>query len=112
MVSQESHTASKPELLVDDVIKLPVWQEPEPAEATVERRQAFSKIRGHDWSAALLYITWEIVCWVVLYAAVAYVSRAACFISPLEFVLVVSVALGGLRQALYVLVGLFLITRI
>src|SRR5438445_7020496 len=105
MFSQQSQTTSKPELLVNDVIEPPVWQEPEPGEAAVQRRRALSKIRGHDWSAALLYSTCDIVCWVVLYAVVGYVRRDAFFVSPFEFVLVDFVALAVLLQALYVIGG-------
>lgn len=105
MFSQQPRTASKAELLVEDVIEPPVWQEPEPAEVTVEKRQAFSKIRGHDWSAALLYITCDVVCWVVLYGLVGYVRRDKFFVSPFEFVMVDLVALGVLLQALYVIGG-------
>jgi exopolysaccharide biosynthesis polyprenyl glycosylphosphotransferase len=105
MFSQQSQTTSKPELLVDDVIEPPVWQESAPTEAAVEKRRAFSKIRGHDWSAALFYITCDIVCWVVLYALVGHVRRDAFFVSPFEFVLVDLVALGVLLQALYVIGG-------
>ena len=76
---QQSPKEARPKLLADGLIEPSVW--PEPA-AAMEKRRAFSKIRSHDWSTALLFIACDIVCWVVLYGFVGYARRDAFFVSP------------------------------
>ena len=104
MLAQQSSREARPKSLADGLIKLPVWREPWSHSRGIEKR-AFSKIRSHDWSTALLYITCDIVCWVVLYGFVGYARRDAFFVSPFEFMMVDFVALGVLLQALYIVGG-------
>lgn len=102
MPVQQSPKEARPKLLADGLIEPPMW--PEPA-AAVEKRRVFPKIRSHDWSTALLFVTCDIVCWVVLYGFVGYARRDAFFVSPFEFMMVDFVALGVLLQALYIVGG-------
>ena len=99
---QQPPKEARPKLLADGLVEPPMW--PEPA-APVEKRHVFPKIRSHDWSTALLFITCDIVCWVVLYGFVGYARRDAFFVSPFEFMMVDFVALGVLLQALYIIGG-------
>src|SRR6266404_6287005 len=99
---QQSPKEARPKLLADGLTEPSVW--PEPA-AALENRRAFSRIRSHDWSTALLFIACDIVCWVVLYGFVGYARRDAFFVSPFEFMMVDFVALGALLQALYIVGG-------
>jgi exopolysaccharide biosynthesis polyprenyl glycosylphosphotransferase len=102
MPVQQSPKEARPSLPADGLIEPPMW--PEPA-AAMEKRWVFPKIRSHDWSTALLFVTCDIVCWVVLYGFVGYARRDAFFVSPFEFMMVDFVALGVLLQALYIIGG-------
>jgi exopolysaccharide biosynthesis polyprenyl glycosylphosphotransferase len=102
MPVQEPAKKARPGLLAGGLIEPPMW--PKPAAAS-EERQIFPKSRGHDWSTALLFVTCDIVCWVVLYGFVGYARRDAFFVSPFEFMMVDFVALGVLLQALYIVGG-------
>src|SRR6266852_2691703 len=102
MLAQQSSKEARPKSLAEGLMEPSVWPEPL---AAVDKRPSFSKIRSHDWSTALLYITCDIVCWVVLYGFVGYARRDAFFISPFEFMMVDFVALGVLLQALYIVGG-------
>src|ERR1051325_4094959 len=85
-------------------------QPPTGPTSLVENRRArpwhlFSKIRGHDWATAGLFVLCDTVCWILLYGLIGYVRRDAFFTSPFEFVMVDLVTLGVLVQALYVIGG-------
>jgi exopolysaccharide biosynthesis polyprenyl glycosylphosphotransferase len=105
MFSQRSPNPSESDVLLEGVAEEPAWREQDAPAVASPKQAAFSKIRGHDWSTALLYLTCDIICWVVLYGVVGYVRRDKFLVSPFEFVLVDLVTLGVLVQALYVIGG-------
>jgi exopolysaccharide biosynthesis polyprenyl glycosylphosphotransferase len=107
MLVQPSQNRTKPELLVEDVIEPPVWAESESAFGRNDRksRRTFNTVRGHDWIVGLLYMVWDILCWIVLYGIVSYIRRDEFFVSPFEFVLVDCVVLAVILQALYIVGG-------
>ncbi len=107
MFARRSPTPSRSETLPDELIEPPVWQEPAP-ETTghgEKARGAFSRGRGHEWTAALLLLMCDIVCWITLYGFIGFIRRDAFFVSPFEFVLVDLITVGVLVQALYIVGG-------
>ena len=104
MFSQQSTKTSQPDLLIDDLIEPPVWQE-KAATDQDESKRTFGKIRDHDWIAALIYVVCDIACWVLVYGLVSFVRRDAFFVSPFEFVLVDCLVLAVILQALYIIGG-------
>ena len=88
---------------MDDVLEPPVWTESVPTLSRTDNksRRTLSIVRGHDWIVGLLYMTCDILCWVVLYGAVSYIRRDEFFVSPFEFMLVDCVVLVVILQALY-----------
>lgn len=104
MLAQESTTEPKSPLLVDDLIEPPAWQ-PDKAAKDEKPAKASAGIRGHEWLPALLCLTCDITCWVLIYGLVGYFRRDAFFTSPFEFVLVDCVVLAVIVQALYIIGG-------
>jgi len=89
------------------VLEPPVWTESVPTLSRTDNksRRTLSIVRGHDWIVGLLYMTCDILCWVVLYGAVSYIRRDEFFVSPFEFMLVDCVVLVVILQALYIVGG-------
>ena len=96
-------TGKAPDLLVDDSIEPAPWIES--ATASPRLRRAFSKIRGQDWTAAILLLVCDIVFWVALYGFVSFARRDQFFVDPFEFVLVDCVVLAVIIQTLYIIGG-------
>ncbi len=84
-----------------------VWESrPELKSASAAQpKSIFARVREHDWVVGLLFAACDIVCWMVLYAVVSYVRRAAFYGSAFEFVLVDVIALSVLLQALFIVGG-------
>ena len=107
MFIRPSQNLTNSKLLVDDVLEPPVWTESVPTLSRTDNksRRTLSIVRGHDWIVGLLYMTCDILCWVVLYGAVSYIRRDEFFVSPFEFMLVDCVVLAVILQALYIVGG-------
>jgi len=107
MFVRPSQNLTNSKLLVDDVIEPPIWAESAPTSGSADNksRRTLSIVRGHDWIVGLLYMTCDILCWVVLYGAVSYIRRDEFFVSPFEFMLVDCVVLAVILQALYIVGG-------
>jgi exopolysaccharide biosynthesis polyprenyl glycosylphosphotransferase len=107
MFVRPSKNPTKSDLLVEDVIEPPVWEESASAlsSADKESRRTLRRVADHDWIAALLYMVCDVVCWVALYGIVGYLRRDQFFVSPFEFVLVDCVVLAVILQALYIIGG-------
>ena len=107
MVVRPTQNPTKSDLLVEDVIEPPVWEETASAcgGANKKSRRPFHTIRRHDWIVGLLYMLCDILCWVVLYGIVGYIRRDQFFVSPFEFVLVDCLVLAVILQALYIVGG-------
>jgi len=107
MFIRPSQNLTNSKLLVDDVLEPPVWTESVPTLSRTDNksRRTLSIVRGHDWIVGLLYMTCDILCWVVLYGAVSYIRRDEFFVSPFEFMLVDCVVLVVILQALYIVGG-------
>ena len=107
MFVRPSQNLTNSKLLVDDVIEPPIWAESAPTSGSADNksRRTLSIVRGHDWIVGLLYMTCDILCWVVLYGSVSYIRRDEFFVSPFEFMLVDCVVLAVILQALYIVGG-------
>jgi len=107
MFIRPSQNLTNSKLVVDDVLEPPVWTESVPTLSRTDNksRRTLSIVRGHDWIVGLLYMTCDILCWVVLYGAVSYIRRDEFFVSPFEFMLVDCVVLAVILQALYIVGG-------
>src|SRR5438876_11619484 len=107
MFAQQLTNAPRSNELIDDLTQPHVWEEAALQMATDEGKpkHLLSKIYDHDWTVGLLYLTCDIVCWVVLYGLAGYVRRDRFFVSPFEFVLVDLLTLAVLLQALYIIGG-------
>jgi len=107
MFAQQSTNAPRSTALIDDLTEPHIWEDAVPTVTTTGRKHKhlLSKIYDHDWTVGLLYLTCDIVCWVVLYGFAGYVRRDRFFVSPFEFVLVDLVTLAVLLQALYIIGG-------
>src|SRR6266567_7662208 len=107
MFIRPSQNLTNSKLVVDDVLEPPVLTESVPTLSRTDNksRRTLSIVRGHDWIVGLLYMTCDILCWVVLYGAVSYIRRDEFFVSPFEFMLVDCVVLAVILQALYIVGG-------
>src|SRR5256886_16920749 len=107
MFSRPSQNPSRSKLLVEDLSEPPVCDESAFALDSVDKKSPGTSrsVGDHDWIAALLYVVCDTVCWVVLYGIVGYIRRDQFFVSPFEFVLVDSLVLAVILQALYIIGG-------
>src|SRR5438552_18452303 len=107
MFVHQSTNVSRSRLPVDDLTEPPAREEAPPAGTKSRGRpnHLSPRIHEHDWIVTFLYLTCDIVCWVLLYGLVGYVRRDAFFVTPFEFFLVDLVTLAVILQSLYIIGG-------
>lgn len=69
------------------------------------RRRSVAQLLRHDWSAALLVLSLDVVTWLILYSVAGYIREDAYYSAPMQYLIVELVQLGVIIQALFIIGG-------
>ncbi len=107
MLTQEPGKAARPDVFVEEEVETPAWEQSAADDARVpdQSKPLLAKILEHDWIVALFYVSYDVVCWVLLYGIVGCLRRDEFFTTPFEFVLVDCIVLAVILQSLYIIGG-------
>ena len=104
MIAEESTNAPRSELLLDEFVEPPAWQDQDTARSSAPK-SVFVRGLDYEWFTALLYLICDVTCWVLLYGLVGLIRRDEFFVTPFEFVLVDCIAVAVIVQALFIIGG-------
>src|SRR2546423_3219784 len=77
----------------------------QPIETTPRRHPFFSAVLGSDWIIGLLFLTADILSWIVIYGVTTFLRSDNFLVGPFEFFLVDIVQLAVICQALFMIGG-------